>query len=332
MPEIRKNLITGEYVIMAPERAKRPEDFLSPAKGQVLPAHSEGCPFCPGNEAKTPPETYRFPEGDNAAWKVRCIPNRFSALDPTGELWKKDDGLKTSMAGVGLHEVIIETTRHDLCLPQLAPEDVESVFKVYHHRFRSFYADPRVEHVILFKNHGASAGTSLEHPHSQIVGLPMAPVQVRHRAEDSMRFCSDEGCCLVCRTIEDEMTDAARVITETENFVAFIPYAALSPFHTWVMPKRHSGCFGETSGPEVLELAALMRTVLGKIHKGLDNPDFNYVIRSGSPSESGSSHLHWYMAIVPRVTKAAGFELGTGMYINPSIPERSAEFLRNVVV
>jgi len=330
MPEIRKNLITGEYVIMAPERAKRPEDFVHPAKPTDVPEFQPNCPFCPGNEDKTPPHNYRVPE--EGQWAQRCIPNKFSALNSAGELWKKEDDLKLSTAGVGLHEVIIETPRHDLCVAQQPTEDVKGLVRTYHNRFTAFHADPRVEHVILFRNHGAAAGTSLEHPHSQIVGLPMTPAQVRTRFDDALKFFLSDGDCIVCRTMRAEREEGVRVIMETKHFLAFIPYAALSPFHTWIFPKKHSACFGSTTPEELDDMALVLKTVLAKIRKGLDNPDFNYVIRSGAPGEAHMKHLHWYIAIVPRVTKAAGFELGTGMYINPSIPEASAEFLRKVEV
>ncbi|MBI5694977.1 MAG: galactose-1-phosphate uridylyltransferase [Nitrospirae bacterium] len=328
MSEIRKNLITGEYVILAPERAKRPSDFECPVKHEAPPERVDNCPFCPGNEDKTPPHNYICP--DSGAWTCRCIPNKFSALSSEGDMWRNEEGLKVVMAGVGRHEVVIETPYHNRCLAVLPDEAMKCYMSTCLHRFNAFYADPRVEHVILFKNHGAAAGTSLEHPHSQIVGLPMTPAQVRHRAQDACDYFDDKGSCLVCRTIEEEASDGRRVIMETDNFLAFIPYAALSPFHTWIFPKRHMPCFTAITGTELDELAVVLKTVLWKVYKGLCNPDYNYVIRSGAPSDCNADHLHWYVAIVPRVTKAAGFELGTGMYINPSIPEASAEFLRDV--
>ena len=329
MPEIRKNRITGEFVIMAPERAKRPADFVAEKKSPAaMPEHSSACPLCSGNEDKTPPETFRYPH--SGPWQVRCVPNKFSALSPEGDLWWKTNGLNTCMAGVGLHEVLVEHPRHDLCIALMPDEDVKEIIRAYHNRFWAFHADPRVEQVILFKNHGSSAGTSLEHPHSQIVGIPITPAQVRHRSEDAFRYFMDNGKCMMCRTIEEEMEDASRVVLESEHFVAFIPYAALSPFHTWIFPKRHSGCFGEATPLELDDLAVVLKTILKKLYIGLANPDYNYSIRTATPADAQARHLHWYMAIIPRITKTAGFELGTGMYINPSLPDVSAEFLRAV--
>lgn len=328
MSEIRKNLISCEYVVIAPERAKKPEDFVSPPKGGPLPEHSEKCPFCPGNEAMTPADTYRFPA--SGPWQLRCVQNKFSALSPEGELWNRFGTLRQSTAGVGLHEVIVETTKHNVSLGLQPPEVIRRIVRTYHNRFTAFHKDPRISHVIVFKNHGPAAGTSLQHPHSQVVGLPLIPAQVRFRSEEALEFYSDTGSCVVCSTVEDELSDFSRVISDTVHFCAVIPYAALSPYHIWILPKRHGGCFGEATEEELDDLAGLLGNVLGRLYKGLNDPSYNLVIRSSSPSESGARHLHWYLAIVPRITRSAGFELGTGMYINSSLPENSAEFLRNV--
>lgn len=332
MPEIRKNRVTGEFVIMAPERAKRPMDLAgTKPEAQALPEHSPTCPLCAGNEAMTPPETYRIPDPANGSWLIRCVPNKFSALSPEGELSWRTEGLRISMNGVGLHDVIIETPRHDMHTALMPVENVRNLIHTYQQRYRAFHSDPRVEQVIIFKNFGPNAGTSLEHPHSQIVGMPITPVQIKYRSDEAMRFYMDNGACLLCRTLEEEMADGRRVVFESEHFAAFIPYASLSPFHTWIFPKRHTCCFGSVSREELDDLAVVLKTVLYKLYKGIGNPDFNYSIRSSTPSEASSRHLHWYMAIIPRITKDAGFELGTGMRINPSVPEVNAEFLRGIV-
>ena len=277
----------------------------------------------------TPPEAYRTPSQGN--WVVRSVPNRYSVLSSTGVLWKKIEGLQESAAGVGLHEVILETPRHDASLAVLSEAEVQAVVATYLNRFTAFCSDPRVEHVSLFKNHGVSAGTSLEHPHAQIVGLPMTPVQFRRRAEDALRYYTKHGACLVCRVLEDEARSAERVVYESPGFLAFIPYAALSPFHLWIFPKRHESTFGGATAEELMDLAHVLRVVLRKVYFGLNNPDYNFVLLSGAPSDR-LPHLHWYWAIIPQVTKRAGFELETGMYVNPSLPETSAAFLRDVEI
>lgn len=330
MSELRLNLITKEWVIIATERAKRPSDFRTYKEKKYMAEHLDSCPFCAGNEDKTPSEIMRVPFGNG--WKVRVTQNKFAALNLEGERLRFNDGLKHSVTGVGRHEVIIESPLHNTNPALMDIKDLADVIKVYKSRFLEMYNDPRVEHVIIFKNHGEHAGTSIEHPHSQIVGTPVIPFQVVGRTYEAMRYFDNTGTCLVCSSIKDELADGKRVILDTNHFAAVIPYAALSPFHTWIFPKKHSASFGVISDEEIDDLACSLKTVLLKCYNGLDNPDYNYVIRSASPKENDLRHLHWYLSIVPRVTQAAGFELGTGMYINTALPEESAEFLRKVKV
>jgi UDPglucose--hexose-1-phosphate uridylyltransferase len=327
MPEIRLNRVTGDWVIIATERAKRPEQFRHGRERKPLPAFVPDCPFCPGNEAQTPPEQFRLPAG-GGAWAVRTVPNKYSALRVAGAPARHGLGLQKFIEGVGRHEVIVETPAHNQTLALLPPARVADVLRAYRDRFCAFYADPRVEHVVVFKNHGPTAGTSLEHPHSQIVGTPVVPGQVRVRIEEALRRYDDFGECLYCWTLREELADGARVVLETPSFAAFIPYAALSPYHLWIFPKRHHACFGDATEAELEDLAALLREILRRIALHLDDPDFNFVIQSLSPTQGALKYFHWYFSIVPRLTTAAGFELGTGMFINVALPEESARFLR----
>lgn len=326
MPEVRKNLITGEFVIVAPGRAGRPNDFRRPARApRARPERRPDCPFCPGNEAATPGVTWAFPE---AAWRVRAFPNRFSVLAPEGGAWRRADGLRVTAAAVGPQEVVCETRRHDLTLSRMPGGDVADVVRAWHARFTAFHADPRVAFVSLFKNHGPTAGTSLEHAHSQLVGLPMVPAEFERRAAEAARHLATAGACLLCRTLEDELSEGARLVHASPRFVAFVPWAALSPFHLWIFPRRHSGSFAAAEAEELRELGAHLGAVLAGIDRALDDPDYNLVVQSGPPSAAGSPALHWYVSIVPRVTTRAGFELGTAMYVNPMLPEDAAARLR----
>jgi UDPglucose--hexose-1-phosphate uridylyltransferase len=331
MPEVRLNQITGEWVIIATERARRPEEFAQVRERRALPKFSPTCPFCPGHDEMTPGVTFEVTDGAGG-WLVRSVPNKYSALLPDGDTDRHDLGLKTFLSGVGRHEVIIETPAHDVPPALLPLGTLQHVLAAYRHRFAAFYADPRVEHVIIFKNHGEAAGTSLEHPHSQIVGMPVVPGQVRRRIEEALRYYGDLGACLYCRLLGEELADGVRVVAENASFVAFVPYAALSPFHLWIFPRRHSADFGAIRDSELADLAAVLRDTLRRLHFGLDDPAYNVVIRSLSPEEGAVKYFHWYLSLVPRVSKAAGFELGTGMFINTALPEASAAFLRNVVL
>lgn len=329
MPEIRQNIITGDWVIIATERAKRPDEFTRMKERLPAAERSPDCPFCPGNEEKTSGEKFRIP-GDGGEWLVRCVPNKFSALVPEGEVRRHENGFRKHIDGVGLHEVIIESPRHDAAISRLSLDHVKSLLLAYKNRFLDFYGDDRIKHVIIFKNHGESAGTSLEHPHSQIVGTPVVPGLLRVRVEEALRHYGNLGECLYCRSLRQELSDGVRIIDENSSFVAFIPYAALSPFHIGIFPKRHDACFGNITAGEVSNLAAILRDTLLRISLGLDDPDYNFIFRSLPPEEGSVKYFHWYISLIPRVTRAAGFELGTGMFINTALPEKSAEFLRSV--
>jgi UDPglucose--hexose-1-phosphate uridylyltransferase len=270
-----------------------------------------------------------FRIGNNGNWRVRVVPNKFAALDRDATLVRRIDGLKRTISGTGLHEVIIETPAHDMHMALLPPEDFDCVIQAYYQRYVRISADPRVAHATLFRNHGERAGTSLEHPHSQIVGTPIIPPQVRDRMETALRYYDDMGQCLFCATLADEMRDAVRVVASNSHFVAFLPFAALNPFHLWIYPVRHCASFGDSSEAELAALSQILRLVLRKICFGLANPDYNLSVRTIPREGGGVRYQHWYLSIIPRVSRLAGFEIGSGMFINTARPEESAAFLRD---
>ena len=331
MSELRQNLITREWVIVATERAKRPDEFTQANKPVThSPAYRPHCPFCLGNEDSSEVELFRL--GESNSWKVRSVLNKFPALSPAGEPDIKVEGIYRSMNGFGIHEVVIEHPRHNVTTALLDVNDVADILRAYRQRYAELRKDPRIKTITIFKNHGERAGTSLEHPHSQIAATPVVPCQIRNRIAEAMRFIDDTGECLFCRTLNDELADSTRVVLETEGFVAFIPYAALSPFHTWIFPRRHTSSFDDINDAEILDLAYTLKMVLAKLYYGLNNPDYNYTIRSLPTDEQFTDYFHWYIATVPRLSYTAGFELGSGMYINTVTPEDSAEFLRCVQI
>jgi UDPglucose--hexose-1-phosphate uridylyltransferase len=285
------------------------------------------CPFCPGNEHLTPAETFRI-QGDGS-WQVRVVPNKFAGLDASGVVTRKLERIKRTISGVGVHEVIIETPDHSTSPALLSDAEFELVVQAYHRRYNTVSADPRVAQVTVFKNQGEAAGTSLAHPHAQLVGTPIIPTQVRDRMEHALRFYDETGECLVCSVLADEMRDQIRIVAMNAEFVAFIPYAALTPFHLWIYPLHHRASFSEATDVQLAELSRLLRTILRKIHFGLTNPDYNLSIRTPPHEVHGLPYHHWYVTVVPRVTRAAGFEIGSGMYVNVSLPEESAAFLRS---
>jgi UDPglucose--hexose-1-phosphate uridylyltransferase len=329
MPELRQNIATREWVIIANERAKRPEEFVQPPKERVEDrlAWAEHCPFCPGNE-ELDLERLRLPsEGD---WTVRVVRNRYPALQEEGERVRRVDGLNYAISGVGYHEVIIEARLHNTCPAIETTYEVEQTLRAFQLRGLALREDRRIEQVIYFKNHGAAAGASLMHPHSQLLGLPVVPLPIRSRIEEARRYFDDQGVCVFCRMLENEQRQQVRIVIETESFSAFVPYAAFSPFHIWIIPHRHAGSFLSATPEELHDLAVILREVLRKLYFGLNDPDYNYTVRSIPEHEPVPEAMHWYVALVPRVTRTAGFEIGSGMFINTALPEESAAFLRSV--
>jgi len=326
MSELRQNLCTKEWYVIATERARRPHDFARPGPRKHLPKRTRNCPFCPGNESRTPPEMSRFP--DNGKWAVRVVPNKFSAFSSSGEVERHVDGLYRWAHGVGVHEVIIETPRHDLLPSQLPLEHLRLVTRMYHQRYVTALDDPRVQLVILFKNYGEAAGTSLIHPHSQLMATPLVPTHIRYRTEEARRYYHETGRCVFCETARFETEEKERVVWENDDFLVFCPYACGSPYEVWIMPKRHISCFGMTTSDELDKLAEALHVVHGKMFTLLGDPDFNYVIRVSPKDERLCNAFHWYIKYMPRLAKQAGFELGTGMYVNTTLPEDNAKYLR----
>ena len=332
MSELRLNIITREWVIIAPERAARPQSPTRPRSSVPPPAHDTECPFCPGNEAMSAEELDRAYLPGHPGWQSRVVWNMYPVLkpEPTGAK-PHHQGLKHAVVGFGRHDVVIETPRHDLPLALFAPEEVECLMRVYRARYRALHADPRVAHITLFKNYGHAAGTSLLHPHSQVVGTPVVSYQVRERIRTMEDHFALYGECVLCRMIAEELDQQDRIIHVSPSFVAMVPYAALSSYHVWVFPRRHMAWFGGISDDEVRGLAETLQAVMKKLYYGLGNPAFNFLVRS-APRACTDEEYHWYLSIVPRVGEAAGFELGSGIYVNPCRPEDAAEFLRSVQI
>ncbi len=331
MPELRQNRFTKEWVIMATERARRPEEFQSAREPRPpLPSYSEKCPFCLGNEHLAPPAVCEV--RTDGRWDVRIVPNKFAALARDGDPVRKIERSKRVMNGVGIHDVIVETPDHALTTALLPAEQVARILCCYRNRFQEVSADPRIAHVTIFKNHGQSAGTSLEHPHSQLIGTPVISSQVRGRLYEALRHYDEFGECMFCNALREDLDDPVRVVYASTHFVALEPFASATPFTTYIYPRRHMASFGDIRPEEISDLADVLKTVLAKLYLGLQNPDFNYTIRSAPHENAGVIYYHWYVSIIPRLTRVAGFELGSGMFINTVLPEAAAEFLRNVKV
>jgi len=329
LPELRKDPITGRWVIVAADRAMRPTDFI---REHVVPVGGRFCPFCPGHEDKTPPEVLAYRPGGGIAngpgWTLRVTPNKFPALRVEGELNRTGDGIYDKMNGVGAHEVVIETPDHLLTLGDLTDKQVENVFWAVRDRIVDLRKDGRLRYIIAFKNHGAGAGATLEHSHSQLIALPVVPKRAREELDGAKRYFDYRERCIYCDIIRHELENGSRVILETDHYITVAPYASRFPFETWIIPKKHSSHFEDIEIPQVQNLGWILRAAIRKIDKVLERPAYNLMIHSSPLQEGAMAYYHWHIEIIPKLTYPAGFEWGTGFYINPTPPEEAAKFLR----
>lgn len=330
MAEMRFNPITLDWVIMAPDRELKPNDFRRhPSARAARPMHRDDCPFCPGNEHLATPEICRATNG-NGGWEVRVIPNKFSAFTATDDLQHRSEGTFKSMAAAGVHEVVIEHPRHDYSFGASDPKHLIHVLRIYRERYRALRQMAHVASIVIFKNQGERAGSSLEHSHSQITATPMISAQVRSRMLEAKRFQESHRACLYCQVLQDELEAGERIVEAASSFVAFLPYASLSPYHMWIFPRQHAASFDTITDGEINELAGVLGRQLQRLASAAHDPDYNLTIRSAPIGNGTADYYHWYVAIVPRVSLVAGFELGCGSFINSMRPERCAEQMRAV--
>jgi UDPglucose--hexose-1-phosphate uridylyltransferase len=329
MPELRRDPIVGRWVIIATERARRPNHLR-----RVEEPPGGLCPFCPGHEDKTPAEVYvsgrpAIP-ANVPGWKIRVVPNRYPALMIEGELDREASGIYDRMNGVGAHEVVIETPEHSRDLSELSDAEVTEVLFAFKARVLDLRNDMRFRYILIFKNHGSAAGATLEHTHSQLIALPVTPRQVADEIDGARRHHEHRERCIYCDIVGQERKDRSRLVYENEEFVVFEPWAPRSPFETWIVPRRHESNF-EAEPKERLGFAAqALRTTLSKLMVGLGRPAYNFMIHTNPLRDLSSPSYHWHIEVVPALTQVAGFEWGSGFHINPVPPEEAAEFLRKV--
>jgi len=335
MSEYRQNVTNGEWVIISSERAKRPGDYASTAKLKAsLPEHSSDCPFCKGNEHKCEKPTYEAKNGDS--WILRSVPNIFAAVSrpeqiPDTPLPRQHvSKIHLSAQGYGAAEVIIESPKHNANLAFMEKVEVYEIIKAYKERFNALSKDHNISMVNIFKNYGASAGASLEHPHSQIIANHVLSTHITNNLTYARRAFNTYGTCIFCDLIKRELESGDRVISISKHFVAICPFAARYPYEVRIYPLKHSALFGTISTEEMEDLSGFLQMVLKKIYVLLKDPDYNYYVRTVPTPDGDVRFYHWNIAITPRLMRPAGFELGTGIYINTTPPEQSAEQLRNV--
>lgn len=331
MSELRFDPTTADWVVFAPLRRLRPRlnnDFGGGTSGPSVKDGAERCPFCPGNETLTPHEIDAIRvEG---IWRVRVIPNKFPALQIEEEHRRVQDGiLFEKMGGCGAHEVIIESPDHDVPLARQSESQVELVLQMLQRRYIDLMRDRRFQSIVIFKNHGERAGTSLHHPHWQLIATPVVPRLLRMKSAEAATYFDRTGECLYQVLLNEELEAEKRIVAANEHFVAFLPYAGHLPFETWIMPRQAQSSFAQLQPTQIEPLAQLLRLVLLKLNVGLEDPDFNLTIDTSPRGEEEEPFFCWHIRVLPRLATAAGFELGSGMSINTVLPEEAAEFLRS---
>jgi UDPglucose--hexose-1-phosphate uridylyltransferase len=333
LPELRKDPVTGRWVIIATDRAKRPTDFV---RDKVQIRGIGFCPFCTGNESKTPPEVLAYrsagTQPNAPGWTLRVVPNKFPALGIEGTLNRQGEGLYDKMNGIGAHEVIIETSDHRLTLATMPVNRIEDVLWAYRDRIMDLKKDTRFKYILIFKNHGEAAGATLEHTHSQLIALPVVPKRVLEEIEGAREYYGYKERCIFCDIIRQEAETGVRVIAENQGVVALAPFAPRFPFEMWILPKAHQSAFEESQKFEFEKLAAMLKDMLARLDRVLDYPPYNYILHSSPLPGASNDYFHWHLEVMPKLTKVAGFEWGTGFYINPTPPEESAKFLHEAAV
>lgn len=330
MSELRKDPIVGRWVIISAERGQRPSDFCS--SDEVI--HTGFCPFCEGNESKTPPEVMAIRDPgskpNKPGWRLRVVPNKFPALRIEGSLDPRGEGMFDRMNGIGAHEVIIETPRHDEQLADMSVDRVTEVFMAFRDRIADLKGDRRFRFCMVFKNHGRSAGASLAHSHSQLIAMPIVPKRVGEELAGAQQYFRSKDRCIYCDIMNQEREDEVRVVMENEGAIALAPYAPRFPFETWILPTEHQASFEDASPEQIRQFAELTRELLQRMNQALEYPPYNFSLHTSPFPQQGNPFYHWHLELMPRLTRVAGFEWGTGFYINPTPPEEAARFLRQV--
>ena len=326
MSHLRKDPVSGVWVIVAEERAKRPIRYTLESSLTESPI----CPFCPGHEDHTPSAHYVAPSRQaDLPWGIRVIPNRYPALRVEGQVGSWPDGVFDRMSGIGAHEVIVETPHHHDDIAVLSLDEVTDVLVAYRERLRDLKRDLRLQYILAFKNQGAMAGATLPHPHSQILATPTVPTTIEEELENCERYFEFKGRCLFCDIIHQERTDGTRVVYQTESVIAISPYASRFPFEVWLLPKHHASHYEDEPDTLLAELAVGYRDIMRRLQVELESPPYNLMLHTGPAQVGALQHYHWHIEIIPCLQpRMAGFELGTGCFINPTPPEVAASYLR----
>jgi UDPglucose--hexose-1-phosphate uridylyltransferase len=329
MSELRKDPVSNIWVVLAPERKRRPLFHRPTGDDVLLPGD---CPFCEGNEEMTTPEIYALrgsqSEADRPGWRLRVIPNKYPALQVEGQLNRVGDGFYDKMNGIGAHEVVIETPFHTKGMDELEVEAVTDIFMAFKRRILDLKKDIRFRYIQVFKNHGSMTIATVPHPHSQVVALPVVPVRIQEQLTSAKNHFNARERCIFCDMIHHERNYRKRVLEENSDYVVISPYAPRVPFELTIYPQQHGASYEETPDSSLRLLAGLFRGVMGKLNKALERPDYSMMLHN-APFEGDYGHYyHWHIKVMPVIAGVGVFDLGTGVYINPFLPEEVIEILK----
>jgi len=331
MTELRRDPIIGQWVVVHTDDSLAPEQY---EKEDQAPRHAETCQFCPGREHQTPPEVGAIRAEGSApntqGWQARVVPNKFPALKIEGNFDERKKGLFNMSNGIGAHEVLIETPVHGKNLADFTQDEAANVIELYQRRLRDLTGDKRFKYIIIFKNYGESAGTSVEHAHSQIIALPMIPKYVLEELEGAKAYSKRTRRCVFCDMIKQERKDKNRIISENDDFIAFCPFVPRYAFECWIVPKKHHSKFAEMEDKGRQTLANILKETLSRLKGCLSDPSYNYYLHVAPVNTGGKEEFHWHIEIVPKLTRTTGFEEGTGFYVVRTAPEAAAAYLREV--
>jgi UDPglucose--hexose-1-phosphate uridylyltransferase len=331
MPQLRKDPIVSRWVIIATERARRSAAFVDPVKNET---DAQNCPFCPDSQVSkghVSSEIYNH----SGVRVVKSGTPFFGSTDLKDQdpLLVRNEGLYQTCSSYGSHEVVIETPRHIANMADLPVDQIKHVFETYAERMRHHQKDTGVKCVIAYKNYGVAAGgRSIGHARSQIMAIPILPMRLRDKLNGAKLYHDFHERSLFVDLVRQEQREGERVVLETAHFIAFCPFAARFPFEVWIVPKRPHCDYAQGVKGYEGELAGLMKELLLKYKIGLNDPAYNYVIQSAPYEEGMEESYSWHIELLPRLTRVAGFERGTGFYINPLPPEMTAQFLREVKI
>lgn len=330
MAELRRDPVIGRWVIVDTDHPNTPSDF-------ELEAHNwRGgvCPFCYGNESMTPPEitAIRDPhtQPNTPGWQVRVVSNKFPALQIEGDLDRRGIGIYDISNGVGAHEVIIESPYHHKDIPDLLNEEIENIISICCRRALDLIKDARFKYIMIFKNYGPSAGASLEHPHTQIIALPMVPKNVLEEIHGAQAYFDYRERCIFCDILRQEVQDKERIILENKYFLSFCPFVSRFPFEVWIAPRKHNGYFCHMPREEIPSLASILKETIAKLKKIFPNMAYNFIIHSTPIDGEEKEGYHWHIEFMPKLTRVAGFEWGTGFYVVSTPPELAAKYLKEI--